>query len=120
MRPLSLEEFTARLSQEEVEFADTLNLIDALYDYHPCAFRSGLGDDLFENPAGQNQGACKVFAFGLINNLIDEAVLAAFGEHYRAVLADPDGNDHRNIRNFMAYGWGGIEFDDMPLRPKAH
>lgn len=120
LNPLMLDEFLARLGQEEVEFADTLNLIEALYDYHPCAFRSGLGDDLLENPAGQNQGACKVFAFGLMNNLVDEAVLASFGEHYRAVLKNPDGGEHRNIRNFMKYGWSGIEFDDIPLRPKGH
>lgn len=117
---IKIEEFVARLAQEAVLFSETMKIIDQFYDYHPVAFRNGLGDDVVDNPAGTNEGSCKVFAFALLNNLTDEATLACFGEHYAAVLNNPEGDDHKNIRNFMKYGWRGIEFDDMPLRPKAH
>jgi len=33
-----------------------------------------------------------------------------FGEHYKDVLANPSGNDHPNIRNFMKLGWGSVTF----------
>lgn len=69
--------------------------------------------------AGANEGSCKVFAFGKIVGLSPEDTLACFGEHYRGVLADPDGESHGNIRAFMASGWGGVDFPDgLPLSPK--
>lgn len=118
--PIEIEEFISRLSEGGVKFEETLRLIGRHYDYRPTGFRNGLGEAVLDNPAGTNEGSCKVFAFGMINNLVDEAVLEAFGEHYREVLADREGAGHQNIRNFMAFGYGGVEFDDMPLRPKSH
>lgn len=118
--PIEVEEFISSLQTEQVEFSETLRIIDKYYDYQPSGFRNGLGEAAVDNPAGTNEGSCKVFAFGMMHNLIDEAVLAAFGEHYAAVMATPQGTDHMNIRNFMEFGYAGIEFDDMPLRPKSH
>ena len=118
--PIEVEEFIASLQNGQVEFSETLRIIDKHYDYKSTGFRNGLGDTAVDNPAGTNEGSCKVFAFGMMHNLIDEAVLAAFGEHYAAVLSNPEGSDHMNIRNFMEFGYAGIEFDDMPLRPKSH
>ena len=37
-------------------------------------------------------------------------------QEYRQVLANPDGEDHANIRAFMRNGWKGIRFDGEPLR----
>lgn len=33
-----------------------------------------------------------------------------WGQYYRDVLATPDKDDHQNIRNFMKYGWDGVDF----------
>ncbi len=69
--------------------------------------------------AGENEGSCKVFAFGKIAELSQAQTLAAFGEHYRGVLADPSGDSHGNIRAFMESGWDGVDFPDgLSLSPK--
>lgn len=62
--------------------------------------------------AGVNEGSCKVLAFGKIAELSSGEALACFGEHYRGVLADPEGDSHGNIRAFMESGWNGVEFPD--------
>jgi hypothetical protein len=41
------------------------------------------------------------------------------GEYYAGVLQTPDGDDHQNIRNFMASGWRGVLFPEgLALSPK--
>ena len=35
-----------------------------------------------------------------------------WGQYYRDVLKNPDGDDHQNIRNFMKYGWEGVPFEN--------
>jgi hypothetical protein len=41
-------------------------------------------------------------------------------DYYRVdVLEHPEGEDHRPIRDFMAYGWSGVKFDGMPLTLKT-
>jgi hypothetical protein len=98
-----------------IAFADTVAMIDANYDFAPASFTNG---DM-RNEAGQNSGSCKLFAFGLLNRLSEQQMLACFGAYYRDdVLKNPDGTDHQNIRNFMKTGWAGVAFDSMPLRAK--
>jgi hypothetical protein len=100
---------------DTIAFNDTIAAIDAAYDFTPSAFTNG---DL-RNEAGQNNGSCKLFAFGLLNGLSAQQMLACFGAYYRDdVLKHPDGADHQNIRNFMKSGWAGVKFDSMPLRAK--
>jgi hypothetical protein len=100
---------------DTIAFADTVALIDAHYDFTPASFANG---DL-RNETGQNSGSCKLFAFGLLNRLSEQQMLACFGAYYRDdVLKNPDGTDHQNIRNFMKTGWAGVKFDSMPLRAK--
>ncbi|MEW6764836.1 MAG: HopJ type III effector protein [Pseudomonadota bacterium] len=114
-----IEAFVARLEHEVVPFADTLALIGELYDYTPAAFSNGVGEDRLESPAGSNEGSCKVFALGKLNGFSKEQTLASFGEHYLAVLEDPEGTGHPNIRLFMRYGWDGIRFEGFPLHAKT-
>ena len=38
--------------------------------------------------------------------------LQLWGQYYRDVLATPDKDDHQNIRNFMKYGWDGVDFSN--------
>ncbi len=102
-------------SPETVEFDQVIALIEAKYTYTPTAFANGS----VQNDAGTNEGSCKLFAFGLWNDLTPEQMLACFGKYYREdVLAHPEGTDHANIRNFMRSGWAGVVFEGNALQPK--
>lgn len=112
---MSLTAFLQRLREapEQIEFTDTIAIIESIYEYTPTAFRNG---DV-ENAAGQNGGSCKIFAFAKLQGLDQGATLACFGRYYRDdVLRHPDANDHQNIRNFMRTGWTGVAFDGNALR----
>ena len=102
-------------AQRQHAFADTLAFIAAGYDYQPTAFANGK----VENAAGQNEGSCKTLGLALLEGLGLEEALLAFGEHYRAVLATPQGSDHGNIRALMETGLAGVRFDGEPLKRKA-
>lgn len=98
-----------------VDFADVMAVVDAHYDFSPTAFTNGE----LSNAAGENNGSCKVFAFGLLHGLSQEQTLACFGDYYRKdVLQNPEGDDHQNIRNFMVTGWGGITFSSAAIVAK--
>lgn len=100
---------------ESVQFNDVIAVIDATYDFAPTAFANG--DTT--NEAGQNNGSCKIFAFGKVNSLSEAATLACFGDFYRKdVLENPEGDDHQNIRNFMKRGWQGVKFEGEALTAK--
>lgn len=101
-----------RLKSGEHAFADTLDFIAAGYDYQPQAFNNGG----VQNAAGQNEGSCKTLGLALLEGLSDEEALLAFGEHYRSVLATPEGSDHGNIRALMAHGLAGVTFEAQPLQ----
>ncbi|WP_214512481.1 HopJ type III effector protein [Pseudomonas brassicacearum] len=101
-----------RLKSGEHAFADTLAFIAAGYDYQPQAFNNGG----VQNAAGQNEGSCKTLGLALLEGLSDEEALLAFGEHYRSVLATPEGSDHGNIRALMAHGLAGVTFKAQPLQ----
>ncbi|MDC9724532.1 MAG: HopJ type III effector protein [Gammaproteobacteria bacterium] len=111
---MKLNEFLTQLSQnpEQVDFSDTMAVIEENYTFTPSSFVNG-GT---VNEANQNNGSCKIFAFGLLNNLSAEQTLACFGTYFRDdVLKNPEGDDHQNIRNFMSSAWGGIEMSGQPL-----
>ena len=101
----------ASLNSGEHAFAETLAFIAAGYDYQPQAFNNGG----VENAAGQNEGSCKTLGLALLEGLSDEEALLAFGEHYRSVLATPEGSDHGNIRALIAHGLTGVKFAQQPL-----
>lgn len=112
-----LERFFIQLSTEPhtISFEQSINLIDSLYQFTPAAFKNG---DLY-NGAGENNGSCKIFAFGLLHQLSAPQTLHLFGDYYRAVLDTPKGTDHQNIRNFIRNGWDGVAFDAPALSAKA-
>ena len=90
-----------------------ITVIDASYQFQPTKFRNGNT----VNEAGQNSGSCKVFSFAKLNGLSKEETLACFGAFYRNdVLQNPEGTDHQNIRNFIEFGWDGIEFEGQALQ----
>lgn len=114
---MKLPEFLTKIKEtpEEVSFSDTMETIDGLYAFVPKAFKNG---DTY-NEAGQNNGSCKIFAFAQLHELSKEETLSCFGTYYRNdVLKNPEGDDHQNIRNFIKFGWEGIEFEGKAISMK--
>lgn len=101
----------ASLAGGEHMFAATLAFIAEHYRYQPQPFTNGALD----NAVGQNEGSCKTLGLALLEGLSDEEALLAFGEHFRSVLATPEGNDHGNIRNLIKHGLAGVKFSELPL-----
>lgn len=107
----ALQEFRTRLNSDTFNFAETLEFIASHYHYQPSAFSNGG----VENAAGQNEGSCKTLGLALLEQLSDDEALRCFGEHYRSVLATPEGSDHANIRALMVHGLSAVEFAQQPL-----
>jgi hypothetical protein len=104
---MSIALFLNKLQQtpEAITFAETIATIESNYDFTPTAFQNGKQ----HNGAGENSGSCKSQA----------ATLACFGSYYfEEVLGDPQGTNHQNIRNFMQFGWDGIQFEGEALALK--
>lgn len=96
----------------EITFQELVSFIDSKYDFTPTKFKNGD----FVNEAGQNSGSCKVFSFAHLFNFSKEETLNCFGDYHKIdVLQNPEGADHQNIRNFIKYGWEGIQFSGRAL-----
>ena len=96
-----------------VSFDDSMAIINELYRYTPTTFTNGLGENNIINLAGTNEGSCKIFAFAKLNQLDKTQTLNLFGDFYHQdVLNAPGGSGHQNIRNFMQFGWAGIQFSE--------
>ncbi|ANW25961.1 HopJ type III effector protein [Vibrio coralliilyticus] len=111
---MELSVFIEQLNQSPatVQFEQSMAVIDANYEFTPTAFINGET----KNEANQNNGSCKIFAFAQLNQLTEQDTLACFGRFYREdVLQNPDGDDHANIRNFIKFGWQGIQFESDAL-----
>ncbi|WP_322969228.1 HopJ type III effector protein [Faecalibacter sp. LW9] len=105
------QEILKGLEEGKVIFNDVIAYIESKYIHTPTAFKNGMQ----KNAADQNQGSAKVLAFGQLENLSVEDTLKLFAEHYQSVLDSPEGEDHQNIRQFMANGWEGVSFDSDVL-----
>lgn len=103
--------FLDSLDNGNAMFADTLAFIERWYIHTPTDFRNGP----VHNSSGQNQGSCKVLALATLLGFDREQTLLCFGEHYRAVVASPDGEDHANLRRLLRDGPVDIEFERFPL-----
>ena len=111
---MKLDDFIKKVKTRprKIEFAETMEVIEANYKFTETAFKNG---ELL-NAVGENSGSCKVFSFAQKNELNEEETLALFGIYYRAdVLAYPDGEDHPNIRQFLKSGWNGVSFEGEAL-----
>lgn len=108
---VSIQVFRQQLNDPNYKFATTLDFVNQHYNFQPTAFING---DI-KNAKGQNGGSCKVIAMALLEGLSDQEVLMAFGEHYRSVLATPNGNDHQNIRALQKKGLCSVVFDQFPV-----
>lgn len=114
---MQLSHFLTRLSDAPgtITFEDTMAVIDKLYNFTPSAFTNGE----LSNETGENSGSCKIFSFAKLNNFNQQQTLDCFGQFYRIdVLQNPGATDHQNIRNFIKFGWPGIEFSRPALAEK--
>ncbi|MDD3005401.1 HopJ type III effector protein [Flavobacterium sp.] len=114
---MTVENYIKRLQENPKSntFQDTIAVIDAYYTFTPTAFTNGEQ----HNQANENNGSCKIFAFAKMNNLSQEETLACFGNYYfEEVLLHPEAHNHSNIRNFIRYGWEGIQFENEALSAK--
>ena len=114
---MTLETFKQKLKNtpNQVEFSETIAVIEANYNFTPTAFKNG---ELY-NEAGQNSGSCKLFAFAKLQGFTKQETLACFGKFYfDDVLNDPNGTGHQNIRNFMKTGFEGLIFEGEALKLK--
>lgn len=114
---MELSTFLAKLDNapESIQFEDTMAVIEHNYHFTEREFTNG--DAI--NAAGQNNGSCKIFAFGRLEGLSQQQTLACFGQFYRHdVLEFPNNTDHQNIRNFIKQGWEGVRFSEPALIKK--
>jgi len=108
-------ELIQQLNKRAIDFNKVIQIIENNYIFTPSEFKNG--ETL--NAENSNNGSCKIFAFGLLNTLSEQATLNAFGDFYTVdVLQNPEGEDHQNIRNFMRFGWQGVAFKSPALIPK--
>jgi hypothetical protein len=103
-----------KLKNNSLPFKAVIEFIETHYNHQPTAFKNGA----LHNEANQNQGSAKVFTFAHLNKLDKADTLLLFAEHHLAVLKNPDGIDHQNIRQFMIHGWPGIVFEGQALFTK--
>ena len=103
-----------KLNNKEANFNDVIQYIEDNYTYTASAFTNGNQ----ENASDKNQGSAKVFAFAKLNNFSKDDTLKLFAEHYAAVLENPNGTDHNNIRQFLENGWDGVKFENEVLVAK--
>ena len=108
------------IKKSKIDFQDVMAVIAENYAYTPVQFSNGIENDRIINLAGENEGSCKIFAFGQLHELTEHETLACFGQYYRHdVLQHPHATDHLNIRTFMRHGWDGIQFEYPALSPKT-
>jgi hypothetical protein len=111
----SLKNFLDKIKNNQfVSFPETIAYIDENYTFTPTTFKNG--NQI--NNTGENNGSCKIFAFAQLNQFTKEETLSLFGDFYQDVLNTPNATDHQNIRNFMIFGWEGIQFEGEVLRAK--
>lgn len=120
-KPVNLQQLLGAIQStpDAIEFNDVMAVIAQNYVYTPTAFSNGIGDERVDNPAGSNEGSCRLFAFARLRGLDKAQTLACFGAYYRDdVLGNPHGDDHANIRAFILDGPAGITFEGVALRPR--
>ncbi|NOT84440.1 MAG: HopJ type III effector protein [Methylococcaceae bacterium] len=117
---MSLSTFIQKIQNaEKVAFNDSITVITENYTYHPTEFSNGVPEDTLINECGVNEGSCKIFAFAKLQQLNRVQTLSLFGDYYWIdVIGNPEGSDHKNIRNFIKYGWQGINFKGIALVAK--
>jgi len=96
------------MSGDSLTFEEFTELVDENYETQLLEFKNG---DIV-NMQGENQGSANVLSYAALANFDKDTTLKLWGQYYREVLADPEGDSHSNIRNFMKTGWEGVPFEN--------
>jgi hypothetical protein len=94
--------------EDDLMFETVMELIDTHYESQLLEFKNG---DLL-NKQGENEGSAKILSYAILSGMNEAGTLKLWGQYYRQVLADPKGDSHQNIRNFMKTGWKGVPFEN--------
>ncbi len=98
-------------------FQQVMDTLRRHYECSPVSFTTGANTaHPIHNPVGTNAASAQLLAFAHRLGLDLDSTLALYAEHYRSVLADPQGSNHANIRALMAGGLAGVAWDADPLR----
>lgn len=96
------------MSADDLTMEEVLEMINTHYETQLLEYT--VGDVV--NKQGENEATGHILSYAALSNMDKETTLKLWGQHYRAVLANPDGTDHANIRNFMKFGWEGVPFEN--------
>jgi hypothetical protein len=96
------------MDADSLMMEEVIELIDEHYENQLLEFKNGA----MSNAADENEGSAKILSYAAISQLDKETTLKLWGQYYRDVLKDPDGDSHQNIRNFMKTGWEGVPFEN--------
>ncbi len=113
---MNLDQFIEKLNAtpENIQFEETMAVIDSLYVFTETAFVNGDVD----NKAGENSGSCQLLSFAQLQKLSKQQTLHCFGQYYRDVLESPSADSHQNIRQFMKRGWDEVSLSKHALALK--
>lgn len=108
--PSDCELFNANVEMDAdaLKFEEVMELIDTHFETGLIEFKNG---DVL-NKQGENEGSAKLLSYAALSDFDKDTTLKLWGQYYREVLADPDGDSHQNIRNFMKTGWEGVPFEN--------
>lgn len=108
--PPECEVFNANVEMDagDLKFEEVIELIDTHYESGLIEFKNG---DLVNGP-GENEGSAKLLSYAALSEMDKDTTLKLWGQYYREVVKDPEGNSHQNIRNFMKTGWEGVPFEN--------
>ena len=103
--PSECEVFNANVEMDadSLKFEEVMDIIETHYEVGLIEFKNG---DIVNKP-GENEGSAKLLSYAALSEFDKDTTLKLWGQYYREVLADPDGDSHQNIRNFMKTGWEG-------------
>jgi len=96
------------MDADNLKFEDVMELIDTHYEVGLIEFKNGA----IVNKQGENEGSAKLLSYAALSQFDKDTTLKLWGEYYREVLADLEGDSHQNIRNFMKTGWDGVPFEN--------
>mmetsp|Transcript_7181 Transcript_7181/g.10272 ORF Transcript_7181/g.10272 Transcript_7181/m.10272 type:complete len:212 (+) Transcript_7181:112-747(+) len=108
--PSACEVFNSNVEMDasDLKFEEVMEIIDEHYESQLLEFKNG---DIV-NKQGENEGSGKLLSYAALSDMDKETTLKLWGQYYRDVLADPEGDSHANIRNFMKTGWDGVPFEN--------
>ena len=108
-------DYADTVANNDVKMDDVIAVIDAEFEYTDVGFSVGA----IENKPGTNVKSSKILSYAYLTKMDTETALKCYGEVYREVKADPNGDSHGNIRALMKGGTECVKFPfGLSLTPK--